>query len=77
MVPGTVQHVRRALYCSKTQGGAGRERGDTHRKNADRGRAKPHNGTDPHTGQNGGQAQDTPTRVGRALYCLYEYKTYE
>ena len=40
-------------------------------------RAKPHNGTDPHTGQNGGQAQDTPTRVGRALYCLYEYKTYE
>ena len=56
----TIGHTLAALlsirYCSKTQGGAGRERGDT--QNADRGRATPHSGTNPHTGQNRGQ--DTP-----------------
>ena len=40
-------------YCSKTPGGA-----DTYTQNADRGRATPHSGTNPHTGQNRGQ--DTP-----------------
>ena len=47
-------YVTITSYCSKTQGGAGRERGDTVTQNADQGRATPHTGTNPHTGQNGG-----------------------
>ena len=38
--------------------GRGRTRTGRHTQNADRGRATPHSGTNPHTGQNRGQ--DTP-----------------
>ena len=38
--------------------GRGRTRTSRHTQNADRGRATPHPGTNPHTGQNGGK--DTP-----------------
>ena len=43
--------------------GRGRTRTGRHTQNADRGRATPHSGTNPHTGQNRGR--DTP---GSVLY---------
>ena len=61
----TIPHLQYST-CSKTQGGADAN-GATHTQNADRGRAKQHDGTDPNTGQNRGQStpgsgQEQPPR---------------
>ena len=52
------QAYTRVLLFKDT--GRGRTRTGRHTQNADRGRATPHSGTNPHTGQNRGQDSSGP-----------------